>query len=123
MHPSHTKIEPTVLIGPLCSDLYQKKCGLIRGELAVDVFTYWRASVLGLGVRRIACLIYWSIFAVSWTVHSDYNTQRIMTQTHTHMFKVTLIGWGRLTWKSHYTGLSGVDCGVTDILLKCLMWP
>lgn len=51
MHPSHTKIEPTVLIGPLCSDLYQKKCGLIRGELVVDVFTYWRASVLGLGVR------------------------------------------------------------------------
>lgn len=64
---------------------YQKKCGLIRGELAVDVFTYWRASVLGLGVRRIACLIYWSIFAVSRTVHSDYNTQRIMTQTHTHV--------------------------------------
>lgn len=27
------------------------------------------------------------------------------------MFKVTLIGRGRLTWRSHYTGLSGVDCG------------
>lgn len=84
MHPSHTKIEPTVLIGPLCSDLYQKKCGLIRGELAVDVFTYWRASVLGLGVRRIACLIYWSIFAVSGTVHSDYkHTEDYDTNTHT----------------------------------------
>lgn len=64
---------------------YQKKCGLIRGELAVDVFTYWRASVLGLGVRRIACLIYWSIFAVSWTYTATINTQRIMTQTHTHV--------------------------------------
>lgn len=36
------------------------------------------------------------------------NTQRI-THTHTHTFKVTLIGWGRLTWRSHNKGLSGVD--------------
>lgn len=63
---------------------YQKKCGLIRGELAVDVFTYWRASVLGLGVRRIACLT--GLFLLC---HGRYtvtiNTQRIMTQTHTHV--------------------------------------
>lgn len=83
MHPSHTKIEPTVLIGPLCSDL-PEKVRIDPGELAVDVFTYWRASVLGFGVRRIACLIYWSIFAVSGTVHSDYkNTEDYDTNTHT----------------------------------------
>lgn len=35
--------------------------------------------------------------------------KRLHKHTHTHMFKVTLIGWGRLTWRSHYEGLSGVD--------------
>lgn len=64
---------------------YQKKCGLISGELAVDVFTYWRASVLGFGVRRIACLIYWSILLCHGRYTATINTQRIMTQTHTHV--------------------------------------
>lgn len=122
MHPSHTKIEPTVLIGPLCSDLPEK--------VRIDP-------------RRISCRCIYILESFCFRFGSETNclphllvyfccvrdgTQRLLTHRglwhkHTHMFKVTLIGRGRLTWRSHYTGLSGVDCGVTDILLKCLMWP
>lgn len=84
MHPSHTKIEPTVLIGPLCSDLPEK--------VRIDP-------------RRISCRCIYILESFCFRFGSETNclphllvyfccvrdgtqrllTQRIMTQTHTHV--------------------------------------